>query len=249
MPYPEFFVEPMRLELTQLGVEELRTPEQVDAAVAAGPGTLMIVVNSVCGCAAGKARPGVALALRHSARPDRIATVFAGADVDHGSRPDSKLTGSPLVAVDCHPSRREARAMLERRNIENHATRFPSPTSSRGLGQVLRASANDVTRLHVISSRLEGQPEGVRGYLYTPYSSQRCRKLVPPFHNPEDPVGIASAIVLLLMVSACSSSEAGPHATVQLKGADGRRRRAVAATRLRNSQATGERQRAPMGSR
>src|SRR4029450_3077402 len=72
MPYPEHFVEPMRLELTQLGVEELRTAADVDAAVRKTPGTLMIVVNSVCGCAAGKARPGVALALRH--QTDRKST-------------------------------------------------------------------------------------------------------------------------------------------------------------------------------
>jgi putative YphP/YqiW family bacilliredoxin len=120
MPYPEFFVEPMRLELTQLGVEELRTPEQVDAAVAAGSGTLMIVVNSVCGCAAGKARPGVALALRHSARPDRIATVFAGADVEATDRARQYFTGyapsSPSIAI-----LRDGKLvyMLERRNIEN----------------------------------------------------------------------------------------------------------------------------------
>jgi putative YphP/YqiW family bacilliredoxin len=120
MPYPEFFVEPMRLELTRLGVQELRTPEQVDAAVAGGPGTLMIVVNSVCGCAAGKARPGVALALRHSARPDRIATVFAGADVDATDRARQYFTGyapsSPSIAI-----LRDGKLvyMLERRNIEN----------------------------------------------------------------------------------------------------------------------------------
>ena len=72
----------MRRELTNLGVQELRTPADVDTAIAAGPGTLMIVVNSVCGCAAGKARPGIALALRHANTPDRVATVFAGADVE-----------------------------------------------------------------------------------------------------------------------------------------------------------------------
>lgn len=110
----------MRLELTQLGVEELRTPEQVDAAVAAGPGSLMIVVNSVCGCAAGKARPGVALALRHSAKPDRIATVFAGADVEATDRARQYFTGyapsSPSIAI-----LRDGKLvyMLERRNIEN----------------------------------------------------------------------------------------------------------------------------------
>src|SRR5580765_2486062 len=72
MPYPEFFVAPMRQELTDLGVRELRTPAEVDAAVSGTSGTLMIVVNSVCGCAAGKARPGVALALRHGVKPDAV---------------------------------------------------------------------------------------------------------------------------------------------------------------------------------
>jgi putative YphP/YqiW family bacilliredoxin len=79
--YPEPFVAPMRAELTRLGFDELRTPDAVDEAVKR-PGTTMIVVNSVCGCAAGKARPGIALALRQGARPDHLATVFAGADVE-----------------------------------------------------------------------------------------------------------------------------------------------------------------------
>ena len=120
MPYPEFFVEPMRRELTQLGVEELRTPEQVDQAVAAGSGTLMIVVNSVCGCAAGKARPGIALALKHPVKPDVVATVFAGADVEATERARSYFTGfapsSPSVALF-----RDGKLvyMLERRHIEN----------------------------------------------------------------------------------------------------------------------------------
>ena len=71
----------MRDELTQLGVKETRTPEEVDAAITA-PGTVMVVVNSVCGCAAGRARPGIAMALQHSIVPDRTVTVFAGADID-----------------------------------------------------------------------------------------------------------------------------------------------------------------------
>jgi putative YphP/YqiW family bacilliredoxin len=103
MPYPEFFVEPMRRELTQLGVEELRTPAAVDAAVRDTKGVLMIVVNSVCGCAAGKARPGVAMALRHAVKPDRVATVFAGADVEATDRARAYFTGqmpsSPSIAL------------------------------------------------------------------------------------------------------------------------------------------------------
>ena len=120
MPYPEFFVAPMREELTQLGIDELRTPADVDAAVTAGTGTLMVVVNSVCGCAAGKARPGIALALRNANKPDRVATVFAGADVEATERARGYFTGyapsSPSVALF-----RDGKLvyMLERRNIEN----------------------------------------------------------------------------------------------------------------------------------
>jgi putative YphP/YqiW family bacilliredoxin len=103
MPYPEFFVAPMRQELVDLGVRELRTPADVDAAIAGTPGTLMIVVNSICGCAAGKARPGLALALRHGARPDTLASVFAGFDVDATERARAYFTGrfpsSPAIAL------------------------------------------------------------------------------------------------------------------------------------------------------
>ena len=79
--YPEPFIAPMRAELTRLGFEDLRTPEDVDASVKQ-PGTTMIVVNSVCGCAAGKARPGIALALTKGKRPDHLTAVFAGADIE-----------------------------------------------------------------------------------------------------------------------------------------------------------------------
>ncbi len=79
MPYSEILIKPMREDLTRLGVEETRTPEQVEDAIKNTKGTLLVVVNSVCGCAAGKARPGVALALQNDVRPDRSITVFAGA--------------------------------------------------------------------------------------------------------------------------------------------------------------------------
>lgn len=118
--YPEFFVAPMREELTRLGVRELRTPQEVDDAVTGQSGTLMLVVNSVCGCAAGRARPGVALALRHGTRPDNVATVFAGADVDATARAREHFTGyppsSPSIALF-----REGKLvyMMERHQIEN----------------------------------------------------------------------------------------------------------------------------------
>src|ERR1700690_2245428 len=70
----------MRQDLTRFGVEETRTPDEVDRVLAPGSGTVMMVINSVCGCAAGKARPGIGLALQHSVRPAKAATVFAGGD-------------------------------------------------------------------------------------------------------------------------------------------------------------------------
>ncbi len=94
MAYPEFLIAPMREELTRLGVTELRTAADVDAAATA-PGTTMIIVNSVCGCAAGKARPGIALALQHGTRPERVTTVFAGADIEATERARQYFTGYP----------------------------------------------------------------------------------------------------------------------------------------------------------
>lgn len=82
MPYPEELVQPMREELTRIGVKELKTAADVAAFMERKEGTALVVVNSVCGCAAGAARPGVALALKHAVRPDRVATVFAGQDVE-----------------------------------------------------------------------------------------------------------------------------------------------------------------------
>ena len=118
--YPESFVAPMRAELTQYGVQELRTPEDVDATVKTTEGTLMIVVNSVCGCAAGKARPGVAMALQHTTKPARVATVFAGADVEATDRARSYFAGYP-PSSPCIGLLRDGKLqfILERRNIEN----------------------------------------------------------------------------------------------------------------------------------
>ncbi len=119
MPYPEPFIAPMREELTRLGVRELRTAAAVDEAVSTA-GTVMIVVNSVCGCAAGKARPGIAMALQHARRPDVVGTVFAGADIDATDRARAHFApyqpSSPSVAL-----MRDGKLvfMLERRDIEN----------------------------------------------------------------------------------------------------------------------------------
>jgi len=119
MQYPEEFIRPMREELTRLGVEELRTPEAVESAVKDSTGTLMIVVNSICGCAAGKARPGVALALQHDVRPDKVATVFAGGDIEATERARSYFTGyapsSPSIGI---LKNGELVYMMERYHIE-----------------------------------------------------------------------------------------------------------------------------------
>jgi putative YphP/YqiW family bacilliredoxin len=103
MPYPEFMIQPMREDLTRLGIVETRTPEQVDEVIKNTDGTVMMIVNSVCGCAAGKARPGIALALQNEIKPDKVATVFAGADIEATERARGYFTGhtpsSPSVAI------------------------------------------------------------------------------------------------------------------------------------------------------
>jgi putative YphP/YqiW family bacilliredoxin len=120
MPYPEIMIRPMREELTRLGVEEWKTPEQVDEGIRNSQGTVMVVVNSVCGCAAGKARPGIAMALQHETRPEHIATVFAGADIEATARARSYFKGyqpsSPSIAI---LKDGQLVYMLERSQIEN----------------------------------------------------------------------------------------------------------------------------------
>jgi putative YphP/YqiW family bacilliredoxin len=120
MRYPEEFIGPMRQELTQLGVQETRTPEQVDAVLGPSSGTVMMVINSMCGCAAGRARPGIALSLKHGVLPEKVATVFAGGDLEATARVREYLhdypPSSPSVALfkDGKPV-----FMLQRHEIEN----------------------------------------------------------------------------------------------------------------------------------
>ena len=103
MTYPEEFIGPMREELTRLGVIETRTPEAVDAILKPGNGTVMMVINSMCGCAAGRARPAIAKALKHSVLPDKVATVFAGGDLEATAHVRDYLKdyppSSPSVAI------------------------------------------------------------------------------------------------------------------------------------------------------
>ena len=118
MPYPEMLVRPMREELTRLGVEELRSAAEVDQTVRQ-EGTTLVVVNSVCGCAARNARPGVALALLHATRPDRATTVFAGQDTEATARARDYFPGyppsSPSIAL---LKDGELVYMMERHQIE-----------------------------------------------------------------------------------------------------------------------------------
>jgi putative YphP/YqiW family bacilliredoxin len=93
--YPEIMVIPMREELTRIGVQELRTAGEVDRAIVNQPGTSMVIVNSICGCAAGRMRPAVRLALQNSARPEKMFTVFAGQDLEATERARSYFTGYP----------------------------------------------------------------------------------------------------------------------------------------------------------
>jgi len=117
--YPEEFVAPMREELTSIGFRELRTTAEVDEALASTPGTTLVVVNSICGCAAGKARPGVAFALHNAQRPDNLTTVFAGQDREATERARGYFVGyppsSPSIAL-----LRDGKLvfMMERRDIE-----------------------------------------------------------------------------------------------------------------------------------
>lgn len=118
--YPEIMVIPMREELTRLGIEELRTSEDVDRALKSRPGTTMVVVNSICGCAAGRMRPAVRMAFENSARPDHSYSVFAGQDAGATERARGYFTGqapsSPSIAILRDG---ELVYMMPRRDIES----------------------------------------------------------------------------------------------------------------------------------
>jgi bacilliredoxin len=117
--YPEEFVQPAREELTRIGFKELRTAVQVDDVLAKSGGSVLVVVNSVCGCAGGRARPAVAMAIENKVRPDQLTTVFAGQDIDATERARTYFTGyppsSPAMAL-----LRDGKLvfMLERKDIE-----------------------------------------------------------------------------------------------------------------------------------
>ena len=120
MPYPEIMITGMRQELAQLGIEETKTPEAVKSAVETTDGTLMVIVNSVCGCAAGGVRPGIAMAFQNSPnQPDKAITVFAGADIDATDVARDYFTGyqpsSPAIGF---LKNGELVKMFERKDLE-----------------------------------------------------------------------------------------------------------------------------------
>lgn len=117
--YDPRLVQPMREELTRIGFQELRTPAEVDDALGTTKNTTLVVVNSVCGCAARNARPAATLALQHTRRPTRLLTVFAGQDADATERARSYFTGYPPSSPQMGLFKDGALVfMLERKNIE-----------------------------------------------------------------------------------------------------------------------------------
>ena len=130
--YDEMLVAPMRQELTRLGIQETRTAQEVDAVLGERKGTVLVVVNSVCGCAAGNARPAVAMALQHDVKPDKMITVFAGNDREATARAREYFVGfrpsSPSIALVRDG---EVVKMLERWQIEGrHASEIAGELKS-----------------------------------------------------------------------------------------------------------------------
>ena len=122
MPYPEMLLAPMRQELTRLGVKELKSADEVRETLEQKDGTTMVVVNSVCGCAARNARPAVAMALQHGKLPERVTTVFAGQDTDATAEARRHFLGyapsSPSIAL---LKDGDVAFMLERHDIEGRS--------------------------------------------------------------------------------------------------------------------------------
>ncbi len=142
MPYDPVLVQPMRDELTRLGARELSTTEEVDRALGLGSGTVLVVVNSVCGCAAQNARPAVALAIEHAVRPDDMVTVFAGQDVEATARARSYFAGyrasSPSIAI---LQNGDVAFMLERHQIEGRSAEAIAADLTAAFDQFCGASA------------------------------------------------------------------------------------------------------------
>ncbi|KXK02241.1 MAG: hypothetical protein UZ17_ACD001001613 [Acidobacteria bacterium OLB17] len=138
MPYPEMMIHGMRAELASLGIEETKTSEAVEEAVKNTDGTLMVVVNSVCGCAAGGVRPGIAMAFQHAAtKPERSITVFAGADIDATETARQYFTGYPSSSPSiAFLKNGKLVKMFERRDLEGRPPQM--------IGQALAEAFDEV---------------------------------------------------------------------------------------------------------
>jgi putative YphP/YqiW family bacilliredoxin len=123
MPYPEMMIAPMREDLRRIGFQELKTAAEVDGALAEQKGTTLLVVNSMCGCAAGAARPAIGMSLQHPHKPEVLVTVFAGQDLEATDRAREYITGYPPSSPSVALFRGgELVWMLERHQIQG---RFP----------------------------------------------------------------------------------------------------------------------------
>ena len=150
--YPEIMVVPMREELTRLGIEELRTAEEVDQAVKKQRGTTMVVVNSICGCAAGRMRPAVRMALQNSVRPDHAYSVFAGQETEATDRARSYFTGyppsSPSIAILRDG---ELVYMMQRRDIESREAPAIAADLKAAFDKLCRKAQRCSFHVHVVT--------------------------------------------------------------------------------------------------
>lgn len=137
----DIFIQQMRDEVTRLGAQELRTPEEVDKTIPNSKGTMLVVVNSVCGCAAGVARPALAKALRHSVKPDTIVTVFAGQDKEATARAREYFEGQPPSSPSFALLRDgKLVQMIHRHQIEGHSVDQVARTLMEAFDQAFAAT-------------------------------------------------------------------------------------------------------------
>jgi putative YphP/YqiW family bacilliredoxin len=139
----DLLIQQMRDEVTRLGAQELRTPEEVDNVFTSTKGTMLVVVNSTCGCAAGAARPGLAKALQHSVRPDKVVTVFAGQDREATARAREYFVGQPPSSPSFALLRDgKLVEMIHRHQIEGHSPDQIARTLINAFDQYCRAEVN-----------------------------------------------------------------------------------------------------------
>ena len=168
--YPEIMVIPMREELTRAGIQEARTAAEVDAAVAQ-PGTTMVVVNSICGCAAGKMRPGVRLAMQNAVKPDRSITVFAGQDREATEQARSYFEGQPPTSPAIAILRDGKLVYLMQRFVDR---RRDGAAHRSGTGARLQRILRRCPRPHKASRPIHQEPGTTPGFSVAAGALSRC---------------------------------------------------------------------------